>query len=574
VGFYQKKPCVQGVINVSKFLLNALKVTLTILAPIFGSPDWGKEKPDLNKLRGDAYNTNALHPDDEYLGDLKVTQSFGDIAFGNSEDTQPKNPATIIAGPEGAQCIVMSRSMWMGAHAMEPVRFLRSMPMFAEVDQSKLQKLAVYMVQKPVSYRQKICSAGASATHVYLVKAGQLSVQILVDEAGDPLPLSKIAKVTASPPVKKNEYGQPASAEDENPVEEQPVKDMIKLKKEKRYSKEVALIGLRDAYDDGRTLHGELLYPADVVAASEDVVVYELPRKNLEKVMGSEFKVHPKAILYDRRAQREEYTENLVKSSKETKKLMEAPITESTFGEWLGWTGYRGLPNFHKKEEKRGGSPEPVEKADNEKSSPSGALASPCYEVSPALLSPNAQQQGFLPAIDAKRRHHQELMDRAVFHYDNISQLGKKGSEARAGAVEYMVETEKSRFRLNDQEDMDLQSRVRRTGMEKYIGPRGASAMGRLQPQLKGSEAKTRRKAPRRSHTSLATHPALGGTGLRHTVNEWPCRDGAKQVVKLENLGRRMNQREKQAYERKLRMFVPPTGGTLAAAARGRAAFS
>ena len=123
-------------INVSKFLLNQLKATLTVLGPLFGSPDWGKEQPDLNLLRGDAYNTNTLHPDDEFLGTLEaprrpsflsshlngsspicvlpvgslcftmhrqVTRSFGDTCFKVHEDSTPKNPATIIAGPEGAQ---------------------------------------------------------------------------------------------------------------------------------------------------------------------------------------------------------------------------------------------------------------------------------------------------------------------------------------------------------------------------------------------------------------------------------------------------------------------------------------
>lgn len=557
VGMYQRKPCVQGVINVSKFLLNQLKGTLTILAPIFGSPEWGKEKPDLNKLRGDAYNTNALHPDDEFLGELGVTQSFGDIAFrANTEDATPKNPATIIAGPEGAQVIVLSRQMWMGAHAMEPVRFLRSMQMFSEVDNNKLQRLAVYMTQIPCSYRQVVARAGQPATNVYLVRSGQLSVQIHIDEQGEPLPLRKIIKGHKEPSNTQQQQHQQQQQGGEGEGGEMAEEDdgsEEKGGKRRRTMKEVALIGIHDAFDEGVAVGMESFYPADLVANTEDVVLYELPKKNLEKVMGADFKVHPKAVIRDRREQRSEYVGNVTRSTKEAMRLMEVPKSEQNFGAWLGWTGYRGLPKLYSKT-----TPSPF------LSAPQKRTVSPParFEVLQHLVSPRAP---FLPDIgDAKKRHHAELLEKAEEHIDEISLLGKKGAQARVEAVEFVLDAERKRFNINNREDMELQERVRRMVPDKYS--RSASAMGKLSPSK--SPAKASPGKPRRSSSSMLTHPLSGAE--KRTMGVWPCRDGAKQIVRLGSLGRRLAGAEKKAYERRLRQFVPPGGGT-AAAARGLA---
>jgi len=538
VHFYQRKPFVQGVINVSKFLLNDLKLTLTLLGPIFGSPEWNKETVDLTKIRGDAYNTNALHPDDEYMGSLSVSQSFGDICFGTAEDDKsaPRSPISIIAGPEGCQCIVMSRAMWMSAHAMEPVRFLRSMTKFAETDNHKLGKLAVYMMAKAISFRQPITRQGKAAHYVYLVKSGQLSVRIHVDELGNPLPVKPLTKAPKAPV----QYGMEPPEPEDGPEEED--QELIKLKKEKKMVKEVALIGPLDAYDEVVYLGTEAFYTADVIAVTEDVLVYEISRKMLEKIMGQDFRVHTKAVEQDRQKQRVEYVDSMASQIKDAKKLMEVPNTVAT-GEWLGWEGYGRLPKI---DLPRG----------------SGASISPVPQPSPeaqATKSPRFSTQvsprrEHLPAIDPKRRSHEQQLEKVQHRHSEFSHLGKKGSQNRLDAVETVLMAERQRLSQQDKFYANLQVNRHQKG-----GPRSSSVMDSLLP------SKTKLEVPgRRSSSVMLTHPV----DLKR-VEEWPCIGGAKQVINLSSLGKRLSGTEKRKLQRKLRNTVQPSNST-ASMARGR----
>ena len=86
----------------------------------------------------------------------------------------------LLAGKEGCRLGVVTRQMWLQAHAVEPVRFLKSLPMFGQYDTSKLQRIATLMISYPVRYHQEIVSVGDAATMIYLIKSGEVEIQVRV----------------------------------------------------------------------------------------------------------------------------------------------------------------------------------------------------------------------------------------------------------------------------------------------------------------------------------------------------------------------------------------------------------
>jgi len=575
IGNYQRKPMVQGIVNVCKFLLNQLRVTLEMMGPIFGSPEWGKNgDADVKRLRGDSFQTGALHPGDEYLGTLNSTQSFGNVCFKEAEEGGNKNPATILAGPEGCQLAVLNRTMWMAAHALEPVRFLRAMDSFKNVDPTRLQKLAVFMVDKPISLRQVVARAGQPSTCIYLVKQGMVSVQVAVDHRGNPLPVKQHQNQQS--PTRGGQGGggeeglegeeeEIPPREEEVPAEGGPLIS-FKAKRKKILKKEVALMGPLDAYDDSVLLeNGEMIYPADLIAVTEDVVVYALQRKHLARVMGAEFTVHHKAVVRDRHQQRQEAVGKISKSTQEINRLMEAPVNAEDLGDWLGWDE-RAQRMFSRLPPKTPPRPEPIISPTPHQDRSESPLRSPRF-ASPVGGSPVVDAKGFLPDIhDTKRRHFEEhivkVEDKDIMA--DRSQAGRGMGLGRVSGVEGLCQSERSRMEKMWEDEDVIQSRL------KHRLASGAKPpMGSAQSLIKASSPKASPgKTLGRSKSSFSTYPAL--EARQKTLDNfcWNLQGGAKQVVKFESPSRSLSVKERRAFQRNL-ISKGPSLMSSAARARG-----
>jgi len=313
---YKLKPVLEITAHEVKTLINVIHSNLTLLAPVYGSNDWDTVNIP-KRLKEEATEEKTLHRDDEYAGRVGPGESVGDSIFG---DTDGQILATVIAGPEGCTTASISLHHWRVAHSQEPVAFLRKFPMFESLRNAEIEVLACAMKRKTLSFRETLVKAGSNAEHLFMVKEGSLAIQQVCDEEGNAVAFGAITlDVNGS---------------------------KLKTKHAKMRRKSICYIGQGDVYDEtvGDQTTKKDVYAHDLVCTSSTVEVYLLAKKLVMHQLNST-KIHTKAVLRDRKVQREEAAFNLtVAEHTVAAALAELPPEQPPASESLRWPGSYRVP--------------------------------------------------------------------------------------------------------------------------------------------------------------------------------------------------------------------------------------
>jgi len=261
----------------------------------------------------------------------KLGESFGDTAL----RVEPcKTLATCTAGPEGCRVIEIPRPMWRAAHAMEAVKALNDLPHFRQLPTAILQNLAADMTLRKIPYRGLVAKEGAPAIHLFLIKSGQVKterVELLEDFPENLLSVGQA-------PTMQHERRKP-----------------------RRRQREMMVLGPGNSFEERIEATGKqgepMVYPCSLVAASENVVVWELRRSSLERLHKAEGKgrdlqhFNTSKVYAAQAAAAVQVEERAVKASAPIKSMMALPELPVPDQEDLGWKlslgalqNFRGLP--------------------------------------------------------------------------------------------------------------------------------------------------------------------------------------------------------------------------------------
>lgn len=240
-----------------------------------------------------------------------------------------KTLATCTAGAEGARVIEIPRAMWRAAHAMEAVKALNDLPHFRQLPTALLQEVASDMTLRRVPYRGFVAKEAAPAKHLFLIKSGQVKTEKL--EYLEQLPEAKL-EIGESPKM---------------------IPPHERRKPRKRH-REMMVLGPGNSFEERNpSQDGIGVYPCSLVANSENVVVWELPRSSLERlhktgdVKGRSIDHFNTSQVYAAQAAASDLVEaRAEKAAEPIKSMMALPDTTPEEEKDLGWKlpNFRGIP--------------------------------------------------------------------------------------------------------------------------------------------------------------------------------------------------------------------------------------